>query len=80
MPIVAEYQSSVFVLSVSPVVLAGGVGLALILLVVWVGLLYSKVLRLTGEDQAHGLNVLKELTELIKAAFEPAKPRNKADE
>lgn len=69
-----------FALSVSPVVLAGGVGLALILLVVWVGLLYSRVLRLTGEDQAHGLNVLKELTELIKAAFAPAKSPSKPDE
>jgi len=53
-------------------VLAGGVGLALVLLVAWVGRLYFKVLRLSGKDRAHGLNVLKELTNLIKAAFAPS--------
>jgi hypothetical protein len=54
--------------SVPLAVLAGAVGLALILLVTWTGLLYFKVLRLSGKDQVHGLNVLRELTSLIKAA------------
>ena len=58
-------------------VLAGGIGLALILLVTWVGLLYFKVLRLSGKDQVHGLNVLKELTDLIKAAFASDKSESK---
>lgn len=72
MPIVAEGQRGMSVLSVSSAVLAGCVGLALILLITWVGLLYFKVLRLSGKDQVHGLNVLKELTDLIKAAFASA--------
>jgi hypothetical protein len=79
MPIVTEIQSSVSVLSVSSEVLAGGIGLALILLVTWVGLLYFKVLRLSGKDQVHGLNVLKELTDLIKSAFASAKSGSKPD-
>ena len=54
--------------------LAGAVGLALILLVAWTGLLYFKVLRLSGKDQVHGLNVLRELTSLIKAASAVARP------
>ena len=59
--------------SVPLALLAGGVGLALILLVAWIGLLYFKVLRLSGKDQVHGLDVLKELTSLIKAASAAAK-------
>lgn len=54
--------------------LAGAVGIALILLVAWTGLLYFKVLRLSGKDKAHGLNVLRELTSLIKAASAAARP------
>ena len=77
MPIVTESQPGVSVLSVSSEVLAGGIGLALILLVTWVGLLYFKVLRLSGKDQVHGLNVLKELTDLIKAAFASDKSESK---
>jgi hypothetical protein len=57
-------------------VLAGAVGLALILLVTWTGLLYFKVLRLSGKDQVHGLNVLRELTSLIKAASTVARSRS----
>jgi hypothetical protein len=80
MPIVTEGQSGVSVLSVSSTVLAGCIGLALILLVTWIGLLYFKVLRLSERDQLHGLNVLKELTDLIKAAFASAKYGSKPDE
>jgi hypothetical protein len=72
MPIITEGQRGMSVLSMSSTVLAGCIGLALILLVTWVGLLYFKVLRLSGKDQVHGLNVLKELTSLIKAAFASA--------
>lgn len=62
-------------------VLAGAVGLALILLITWTGLLYFKVLRLSGKDQVHGLNVLRELTSLIKAASTVARSRsNSGDE
>ena len=50
-------------------------GLALILLVTWTGLLYFKVLRLSRKDQVHGLNVLRELTSLIKAASAIARSR-----
>ena len=80
MPILTEGQRGVSVLSVSSTVLAGCIGLALILLVTWVGLLYFKVLRLSEKDQVHGLNVLKELTDLIKAAFASAKYGSKPDE
>jgi hypothetical protein len=39
--------------------LASVAGLALILLVAWTGLLYSKVLRLSGKDEVHGLRVAR---------------------
>jgi hypothetical protein len=77
---ITDVRSVVSAFSVPSAVLAGGIGLALILLVAWVGLLYFKVLRLSREDQVHGLNILKELTDLIKAAFASAKPGSKADE
>lgn len=77
MRITAVVQSGMSALSMPSVVLAGGIGLALILLVTWVGLLYFKVLRLSGKDQVHGLNVLKELTDLIKAAFASVKSGHK---
>jgi hypothetical protein len=80
MRLIVEVQSGVSVLLVPSVVLAGGLGLALILLVAWVGLLYFKVLRLSGNDQVHGLNVLKELTDLIKAAFASIKSGSKPDD
>ena len=80
MPIVTEVHHGMSVLSVSSTVLAGCIGLALILLVSWVGLLYFKVLRLSKKDQVHGLNVLKELTDLIKAAFASARYGSKPDE
>jgi hypothetical protein len=60
--------------------LAGSMGLALILLVGWIGLLYFRVLRLTGKEQAHGLAVLRELTSLIKAASAAAKSKNNPDD
>lgn len=69
----------VFTMSASSMplaLLAGGVGFALILLVAWTGLLYFKVLRLTGKDRAHGLNVLRELTSLIKAPSAAARSGN----
>jgi hypothetical protein len=72
MPLLTVGWSSASALSMPSAVLAGGVGLALVLLVAWVGRLYFKVLRLSGKDRAHGLNVLKELTNLIKAAFAPS--------
>jgi hypothetical protein len=77
---IAGVQSGMSALSMSSAVLAGGIGLALILLVTWVGLLYFKVLRLSGKDQVHGLNVLKELTDLIKAAFASVKSGHKPDD
>jgi hypothetical protein len=80
MHIVTEGEPGVSVLSVPSEVLACGIGFALILLVTWVGLLYFKVLRLSGKDQDHGLNVLKELTDLIKAAFGSAKSESNPDE
>lgn len=80
MRFIVEFQSGVSVLAMPSVVLAGGIGLALILLVTWVGLLYFKVLRLSGKDQVHGLNVLKELTDLIKAAFASVKSGSKPDD
>ena len=80
MRIVTEGRLGVSVLSVSSEVLAGSIGLALILLVTWVGLLYFKVLRLPGKDRAHGLNVLRELTDLIRAAFTSGKSESKPDE
>lgn len=80
MPIVAEGHPALSALSVPSAVLAGSIGFALILLVTWVGLLYFKVLQLPEKDQAHGLNVLKELTDLIKVAFASAKSGIKPDE
>jgi hypothetical protein len=80
MRFIVEIQSGVSVLAMSSAVLAGAIGLALILLVTWVGLLYFKVLRLSGKDQVHGLNVLKELTDLIKAAFASVKSGSKPDD
>ena len=72
MPLLTVGWFSASALSMPSAVLAGGVGLALVLLVAWVGRLYFKVLRLSGKDRAHGLNILKELTNLIKAAFAPS--------
>jgi hypothetical protein len=80
MRFILEVRSGMSVLALPSAVLAGGIGLALILLVTWVGLLYFKVLRLSGKDQVHGLNVLKELTDLIKAAFVSIKSGSKPDD
>jgi hypothetical protein len=68
MPAIPEDVLTMPASSVPLALLAGAVGLALILLVAWTGLLYFKVLRLSGKDKAHGLDVLRELTSLIKAA------------
>ena len=68
MPAISEDVLTMPASSVPLAVLAGAVGIALILLVAWTGLLYFKVLRLSGKDKVHGLNVLRELTSLIKAA------------
>jgi hypothetical protein len=68
MPAISGDMSTMPASPVPLALLAGAVGLALILLVAWTGLLYFKVLRLSGKDQVHGLNVLRELTSLIKAA------------
>ena len=49
--------------------------------ITWIGLLYFKVLRLSRKDQVHGLDVLRELTSLIKAASAAAKSgSNPSDE
>ena len=77
---IADVYPGVSAFSVPSAVLAGGIGLALILLVAWVGLLYFKVLGLSREDQVHGLNILKELTDLIKAAFASRRSGSKPDE
>ncbi len=68
MPAIPEDVFTMPASSVPLALLAGAVGVALLLLVAWTGLLYFKVLRLSGKDQVHGLNVLRELTSLIKAA------------
>jgi hypothetical protein len=80
MRIIVDVLSGMRAFSVPSAVLAGSMGFALILLVAWIGLLYFKVLRLSGKDQVHGLNVLKELTNLIKAASAPAKSGSKPDD
>lgn len=76
MPAISGDKFTMPTFSVPLALLAGAVGLALILLVAWTGLLYFKVLRLSGKDQVHGLNVLRELTNLIKAASAIAKPES----
>jgi hypothetical protein len=68
MPAISGDMLTMTASSVPLALLAGAMGLALILLVAWTGLLYFKVLRLSGKDRVHGLNVLRELTSLIKAA------------
>jgi hypothetical protein len=68
MPAICGNMLALSASSVPLALLAGAVGLALILLVAWTSLLYFKVLRLSGKDKVHGLNVLRELTSLIKAA------------
>ncbi len=73
MPTISGDLSAMPASSVPLALLAAGAGLALILLVAWIGLLYFKVLRLSGKDQVHGLDVLRELTSLIKAASAVAK-------
>jgi hypothetical protein len=74
MPAISEDVLTMPAFSVPLALLAGAVGLALILLVAWTGLLYFKVLQLSGKDKLHGLNVLRELTSLIKAASAVARP------
>jgi hypothetical protein len=80
MPVLAAGLFSVSALSLPSVLLAGSAGLALVVLVAWVGFLYFKVLRLSGKDRAHGLSVLMELTNLIRAASEYAKASSKHDD
>jgi hypothetical protein len=67
MPAISEDVLTMPASCVPLALLAGAVGLALILLVIWTGLLYFKVLRLSGKDKVHGLDVLRELTSLFKA-------------
>lgn len=67
MPAIAADLRALPVSSVSYALLAGSVALALILLIAWTGLLYFKVLSLPENDRAHGLRVLREFTNLIKA-------------
>jgi hypothetical protein len=80
MPAIYEDVLTMPASSVPLALLAGAVGLALILLVAWTGLLYFKVLRLSGKDKVHGLNVLRELTSLIKAASAVAGPGSGPDD
>jgi hypothetical protein len=80
MPAISEDVLTIPASSVPLALLAGAVGLALILLVAWTGLLYFKVLRLSGKDKVHGLNVLRELTSLIKAASAVARSRSGPDD
>jgi hypothetical protein len=80
MPVLTTGPFSVSALSLPSALLAGSAGLALVLLATWVGLLYFKVLRLSGKDRTHGLSVLKELTNLIRAASEFARSSSKPDE
>jgi len=79
MPAISEDVLTMPASFVPLALLAGAVGLALILLVAWTGLLYFKVLRLSGKDKVHGLNVLRELTSLIKAASAIAGSRSGPD-
>ena len=55
MPAVSEDVLAMPASSLPLALLAGAVGIALILLVAWTGLLYFKVLRLSGKDRVHGL-------------------------
>ena len=80
MPAISKDVLTIPASSVPLALLAGAVGLALILLVAWIGLLYLKVLRLSGKDKVHGLNVLRELTSLIKAASAVARSRSGPDD
>jgi hypothetical protein len=80
MPAIPEDVLTMPASSVPLALLAGAVGLALILLVAWTGLLYFKVLRLSGKDKVHGLNVLRELTSLIKSASAVARSRSGPDD
>jgi hypothetical protein len=72
MPVLSEGWFTASNLLALSGLIAGSAALALVLLVAWVGLLYFRVLRLTGKDRAYGLSVLEELTNLIKAASELA--------
>ena len=80
MPAISEDVLTMPASCVPLALLAGAVGLALILLVAWTGLLYFKVLRLSGKDKVHGLNVLRELTSLIKSASAVARSRSGPDD
>ena len=80
MPAISEDVLTMPASFVPLALLAGTVGFALILLVAWTGLLYFKVLRLSGKDKAHGLNVLRELTSLIKTASAVARPESASDD
>ena len=80
MPAISEDVLTMPASSVPLAILAGAVGVALILLVAWTGLLYFKVLRLSGKDKVHGLNVLREFTSLIKAASAVARSRSGPDD
>jgi hypothetical protein len=80
MPVLATRLFNVSALSLPSVLLAASAGLALVLLVAWVGFLYFKVLRLSGKDRTHGLDVLKELTDLVRAASRFSKPSSEHDD
>ena len=77
MPALTEWKFNVPGFSMASAILAGSAALALVLLVGLVALLYYKVLHLPEKERDHGLNVLKEFTNLITAAFAPAKSRQK---
>ena len=80
MPALTEWKLDVPGLSAASAVLSGSAALALVLLVGLVVPLYYKVLRLPESDRDHGLNVLKELTSLITAAFAAAKSSHTPEE
>jgi len=57
------------VLGPSSIVLATiviAIALPVSILVIWVGLLYHRVLTLTIDQREHGLNVLKQFTALVR--------------
>ena len=80
MPAISDYVFTTPATSVPLALLAGVVALPPVLLVAWTGLLYFKVLRLSGKDEVHGLNVLRELTSLIKSASAVARSRSGPDD
>jgi hypothetical protein len=54
--------------STSLVFVAIAAAVPAVLLVIWVGLLFHRVLNLPADQQGHGATVLKQLTELVRVA------------